>query len=211
MEPQNPQRRKAMSPILLALCAVWLVCILIGSALLLHYKTTAGRDRVAPASWPSQAQFVRDTSRPTLLLFLHPRCSCSAATLSELERMLASAAGRASVHLFFYRPKGTAPEWAHSDLYRRAAAIPEVTVHEDEDGAQARLFHAQTSGHVVLYAANGIRMFDGGITIMRGHEGESAGRAAITGFLLGEPATTAQTPIFGCEIDDAKPTAKPAN
>jgi hypothetical protein len=205
------QNRLEMSPLLLAVCAIWLLFIVTGAGLLTRYKNTPGRDQAAPLTWPDRAQLARDSARPTLIMFLHSRCACSQASLGELERLLTSARGRASVHLYFYRPKGADRAWAHSDLYRTASAIPDVTVHEDEDGAEARLFHGETSGHTVLYSQKGELLFDGGITESRGHSGDSSGRAAVVGLLLGEPVAATRTPIFGCDIHDAKATANIAN
>src|SRR5690349_19429168 len=41
----------------------------------------------ARAAWPEASSIVRHAQRPTLLLFLHPHCACSRATVEELERL----------------------------------------------------------------------------------------------------------------------------
>ena len=37
--------------------------------------------------WPAESTIARLTERPTLVLFLHPKCPCSRATVGELERL----------------------------------------------------------------------------------------------------------------------------
>jgi len=85
-------------------------------------------------------------------------------------------------------------------LWRSATAIPSVTVHEDPDGAQARLFGAETSGDVLLYDMRGQLMFQGGITGSRGHVGDNAGESSIISFLAGRETGLKKTPVYGCSL-----------
>jgi hypothetical protein len=205
----HPRRSLA----LFAVCGGWLFLVFLGSAALWRYKQTPGDDPVAPLGWPAASTIQRAIDRPTLILFMHPRCACSRATLRELERLLAHSQDRLSTQVLMFRPPGSAPSWAMGDLWRTAAAIPGVVVHEDEGGAEARLFHGETSGHAVLYDLSGQLIFDGGITSSRGHEGDNAGLTALMAFVQKETPQQRHTQIFGCRIrnrnDDTNCGEKP--
>ncbi len=81
-----------------------------------------------------------------------------------------------------------------------AAAIPGVHVISDLEGVEARGFRATTSGETLLYNDQGERLFHGGITLARGHAGDSPGRSAIEDSLRGIAPVCSRTPIFGCPI-----------
>jgi len=66
-----------------------------------------------------------------------------------------------------------------------------------------------TSGHVVLYDADGKLVFNGGITSSRGHSGDNAGRAAITKLVHHESAAVPEAPVFGCSLLDPKQECGP--
>src|SRR5207248_2589033 len=124
-----------------------------------------------------------DANRPTLVMFLHPRCPCSRASLAELERLIAEVSPRPNIETLFIKPEGTAPDWEKTDLWRKASTILGVRVHTDSGGIEARRFHVETSGQVLLYGPDGKLKFQGGITLARGHEGDSPGRSALNELL----------------------------
>ena len=126
--------------------------------------------------------------------------------MGELAILMAHCQGLVNARVVFFRPSGSHEDWTHSDLWQAAAAIPGVTVQADEDGREARLFHAETSGHTALYDARGQLIFDGGITASRGHSGDNDGREAIMALLHGKTTERAQTPVYGCLI--LKPESK---
>jgi hypothetical protein len=180
--------------------AVWLLTIGAGLAMLWAYAGTPGPPAAADATWPAAATVTRDTRTPVLLLFLHPHCPCSRATIGELARLLAGAQAPVATYALFYRPAGAEAGWERTDLWDSAAAIPGVHVMSDERGAQARVFGAFVSGQTLLYSATGALRFSGGITGARGHEGDNPGRTALTSMLTGERTDTSHTPVFGCYL-----------
>jgi hypothetical protein len=184
---------------LAAACLLWIGAVGLGSLAMLRYQSQAGGDQAAPAEWPAESQLPLDRQRPTLLLFAHPRCSCSRATLAELGRLLAQSQDRWRTHVLFYVPEQEAESFAATDLWERAARIPGVELHIDRGGSEAQRFHGQTSGHVALYSPQGQRIFDGGITVARGHEGTSRGQDALLALLQGKPAATNHA-VYGCAI-----------
>jgi hypothetical protein len=180
--------------------AAWLLTVGAGMRMLWAYADTPGRPAAAQPTWPAAASFSRDASGPVLVLFLHPQCPCSRATIAELSRLLASAPAPAAIYALVYRPVDAEAGWEHTDLWNSAAALPGVHVMTDVGGAQARVFGAFVSGQTLLYSATGSLLFSGGITDARGHEGDNPGRAALTSLLSGGTPAAAGTPVFGCYL-----------
>jgi len=206
-----------LRPALLTLLVViWIVGVGIGMKLVLDYQVRPGAAAQAPATWPATSSISRRANVPTLVLTAHPRCPCTRATLSELERIVADAHGGLDVIVLFVIPRGFDPAWAHAEVWRKAAAIPGVHVIDDPDGREVRHFGAFTSGQVLLYDGEGRLAFAGGITPGRGHEGDNAGRDAvvalanshrepITHFTATEPR---ETPVYGCALASSETGSK---
>jgi hypothetical protein len=171
-----------------------------GFGRLMEYKSEPGDAAAAPARWPSGSRVTRNTDGATLVLFAHPRCPCTRASISELARLLARFPERLSARVVFLRPADAGAEWDETDLVRRAAAIPGATTVRDDDGAEAARFRALTSGAAVLYDRNGRLLFAGGLTASRGHEGDSAGLRRITSLLRTGHADRRDAPVFGCAL-----------
>ncbi len=189
-----PKRRDAV------LIAVWLLVVLTGYLCLWKYKSTPGELGPAPHSWPAETRIERAGGRPTLVMFAHPMCPCSRASIDELAIIVSKSGGAVDAHVLFDKPASEGDDWTNTDLWRSARAIPGVSVSVDADGVEARRFGASTSGHVVLYDPAGHLLFAGGITNARGHEGDSEGRRAVLAYLRGGAATRTEAPVFGCSI-----------
>jgi hypothetical protein len=187
------------------LVSAWAVLVVAGFATLLRYDSTPGAATApAPSEWPADAAPARTPRRPTLLVFLHPRCPCSDATLGELEEILAKSPKTIDARVVFVAPDGTPADWTHGDLRARAGGIPGVVVSDDAGGVLAARFGAETSGTTLVYDAQGRLAFRGGLTPSRGHMGDNAGRSAVLALLGGAEADAAATPVFGCPLLGAK-------
>ena len=182
---------------------VWLALVLTGSFFLLQYAQSPGADGTIPDRWPGTIQLSHDGNHPTLIMFIHPRCPCSRATLGELEVLMARCQGKLDAQVWFLQPAGMSEVWVKTDLWRSAEVIPGVTVHRDEGGMEARRFHAETSGQAALYDSDGTLMFQGGITISRGHAGDNAGLTAVAALVAHEPSRIIKTAVYGCALADA--------
>jgi hypothetical protein len=190
--------------VVVAAAVVWMLIVGIGLGALHRYNLTPGDDAAAPGIWPIDSPLRRSSELPTLLVFAHPRCACTRATISELERLLGSLRERVSVVVLFFHPHGTPDSWSKTELWDSAARIPQVLVRLDEDGSEARRFHSETSGRTLLYDRAGKLSFEGGITAERGHVGDSVGRDALLALLRGQPPEQVQTPAFGCSLEGGK-------
>jgi hypothetical protein len=156
---------------------------------------------------------IRTTSAPAevstpdgkcrLLMFAHPRCPCTKASISELARIMVNASDKVDATVYFFQPRTSQEHWTTGELWESAAAIPGVRVEADPGGAAAKQFGSTTSGDVLLYDASGRLQFQGGITASRGHEGDNLGKSTVMSILRGDRANVDHSPVFGCEIHSA--------
>lgn len=189
--------------VLLALAsALWLGGVLYGFHRVLTYATEPGRPADPERLWPAAAPFGLHPERHTLVLAAHPRCPCTRATLSELERLLARCQGRLEVFVLFYSDPALGDGWERTDLWSHAAAMPGVHVRADPLGSTAARFGAHVSGQTLLYSPDGRLQFAGGITAARGHEGDNPGTAAVASIVRGAVPATSSAPAFGCALSD---------
>jgi len=177
----------------------WLTVTLSGTWLMLAYANAPGAPGTAPAQWPAASGVPHSPARPTIVMFVHPHCPCSRASVGELALLMAHEGEKADARVIFLIPAGLDSDWVKTDLWTAAAAIPGVTVERDSEGRHARTFGSATSGDTLLYDGAGQLLFHGGITGARGHSGDNAGRSAIEALLRGESIRMA-TPVFGCAL-----------
>ena len=178
----------------------WVAVVSVSVVWVWHFKTTPGAASEPPATWPESADVPR--SGTTVLVALHPLCTCSEATISELARVMASVDTRPSVYALFYDYEPAGRPLKDTVLWHRAAAIPGVVPMRDPGGEIAQSFGAETSGDVIAYGADGTLLFHGGVTPARGHEGDSFGRQRLLAVLRGQSPDRRDSPVFGCSIDE---------
>lgn len=166
------------------------------------YKTRPGMASVSTATrFPASAGFELDKKAPfSLILFAHPKCDCSSASLHELQRILDGAGAKVSAKVVLSIPPGRDEAWAKSKLWEEASVAPGVTALFDHGGKMAFRFGARTSGEAFLYSQSGQLLFRGGLTESRGHIGESPGGRAIASIAEGRPEALSFTPTFGCAL-----------
>lgn len=191
--------------------SAWLLCgwgalVLAGLAWMGERDHAAGERGRIPTEWPAQSRLLRDREHPTLLVFAHPHCPCTVATLAELEQIVARSGERLRVEVVFCVPEGAPADWERTDLWRQAAAIPGVALLADHAAFETRLFGARTSGTALFYDAAGALAFQGGITGSRGHAGENEGERAVLACLEARPAQAFEVPVFGCPLLDPQST-----
>jgi hypothetical protein len=199
-------KRSTNSVAILGLAGIaWAMAAGAGFLFLETYRATPGEHGDPPRRTPVHSRLELDPVRANLVLLAHPRCPCTRASLAELERIITRCRGSVTAHVLFLRP-GQAPEdWEKTDLWRTAAAIPDVRVLADEEGVEAVRFGINTSGHTLLYDAAGRLLFSGGITGSRGHQGDNPGSNSVISLLTGGRADRARTAVFGCPLFDPRP------
>ena len=195
-----PRTRKPARRWPVILAAVWTCATIAGMWYLWRYASIAGVAANAPVRWPGDGLVELSRQGPTLMMFAHPHCPCTRASMAELERILAKSPDKVKPWIVFYRPADADDSWKETALCRWAEAIPGAQIVFDTDGAEAHRFAAATSGEVLVYSTDGRLQFSGGITASRGHEGDSAGKSAVLETLNHGNSQCETTPVFGCSI-----------
>ena len=158
--------------------AIWICSVIAGIVLLAKYGSAPGAAAGPPRSWPATPGLPCQSSRPSLVMFVHPKCPCSRASINELARLTARCRDR-------------------MDL----TAIPGLRVVVDQGGRLAAAFGITTSGHCLVYDAGENLIFSGGITTGRGHEGDSPGQAIVTGIALHSAVNGShECATYGCPL-----------
>jgi hypothetical protein len=183
----------------------WALILVSGFGWLLSYQLRAGAPAVAPDQWPAAAGLSLDPARSNLVMFAHPRCPCSEASLEELQVVLTRGQEKIKATLCFFTPEGVPEDWTQTSLVRAAREIPGLNVVVDRDGTIAAKFGALTSGQILMYDSRGQRVFAGGITPARGHAGENRGRALVLALARNEVCGPGPTPVFGCALRESPP------
>jgi hypothetical protein len=186
-----PLRRRELA--LWVAAVVWLGGVAAGFAAWERYDATPGAAAAPAAEAPG-------TGRWSVVMFAHPHCPCTRASLTELREVLARAPAGVEARVVFVRPKGLPDGWERGELWDAAAAIPGVRVECDPGGFEAGRAGAAVSGHVVVHDPDGRVAFRGGVTKARGRTGESAGRRAVLAALRGEADSDHEAPVFGCPL-----------
>src|SRR5438105_139421 len=179
---------------------LWLGGAVFGLVGMLNYQTTPGTAAAPPSRWPAESHIQRAVGQATLVLTVHPHCPCTRSTIGELALLMTHCQGRVSAHVLFFKPPSMTDDWVKTDLWANASRIPGVTVTRDDNGEEAKRFHAATSGQTILYDADGKLVFSGGITGGRGHSGENAGRSAIVALLADGRSQRRETFVYGCSL-----------
>jgi hypothetical protein len=194
----------ARKPLLLTgIVLAWLATIAAGFLWLSAYQAAAGRPAPAFVDWPTDSAIRPKAGRFTLILFAHPRCPCTRASLDGLSWVLARSQGKVDAYAVFVLPEGAPDGWERTALWNEAAAIPSVRAVSDVHGTETVLFGARTSGQTLLYDPHGRLVFRGGLTAGRGHPGDSPGRRAIVACFADATPERRDLPVFGCPLLDS--------
>ena len=179
---------------------LWSLTLGFGFHRLWAYEAVPGASAKPPTHFAEAAGFPHEPGQKTLIMLAHPRCPCTRASIEALARLMAQREGSLVATVLFVRPEGVPGGWEKSDMWRSAAAIPNVRVVSDEEGTLARRFGGATSGQVLLYNEAGRLLFEGGITSARGQAGDNVGSGTIRSLVSDTVSAQTQTPVFGCSL-----------
>jgi len=179
----------------------WVVAIALGTRPLFVHENTPGVPASPPSQWPLSSGISRGHDKFTLVMFAHPDCPCTRASIAELEMLTTQLPGKLDVIVQFRKPGVSERVARASDLWRKAAAIPGVSVRFDRDGTLVHQFGAEVSGQTMLYDPAGCLVFSGGITGARGHAGDNPAADAVIRRVRGGRSPL-QFPVFGCSLRD---------
>jgi hypothetical protein len=176
----------------------WFMILCAGYFWTLQYMNTPGELIAQPAKL-SKLVKVQDSTR-MVLVFLHPGCPCSEASVEELGDLAAVMNGKTIIRALFYKPVDSTDSWAQKGLWQKAASIPGIECGLDVDGKIAIRYGAKVSGTVICLDGLGHQLYRGGITISRGHRGENPGKAAVRNILNWKKPDRFTAPVFGCNL-----------
>ena len=181
------------------LAAVWAASIGIVAIQVWRYESTPGDLGQTPMRWPEASKIPLDAGRPSLVMLVHPQCSCTRASLDELRFIMERSQGTVSAWVLFVMPDATGSGRDSSPTWKQAQRIPGVHVLLDPKGAEGLRFGGLTSGHVVLYDRRGLLRFSGGITGARGHTGDNLGMRQLLALVHDGRAAAAHA-VYGCPL-----------
>lgn len=182
------------------LLTVWLIGAAGLTTSLLQYQAQPSSRGNPPSRWPEKYSEQLEQGRDTLLVFVHPGCPCTTATLKVLERELsAMTTNKVQLRIVFFRPDHLEDIWAHTKLWKLASRLPGAELQIDAGGQFSTAFGIETSGHVLLYSQTGDLKFSGGITYGRGHEGSNDSSRQLRESILHKTEET-QLDVFGCSL-----------
>ena len=180
----------------------WAAVAVLGFWGLARYETRPGCEADPPPDWPDRSRLSRDPDHPTLLMFLHPHCPCSRASLEELAVLLPASSYGLRAFVVFCKPAGAPDGWEKTALWQQAVGMKGIDVSWDDQDEERRRFGARTSGQVLLFDRRGRLAYSGGITRARGQAGANPGRSAVEAILRGQTPSSRSGPVFGCPLVD---------
>ena len=182
--------------------AIWFAAFAGGTVAFLRFEFTPGDETRAPLVWPKDSSLALHPEGMTLVLFAHPHCVCTRASLDELQVVLSHHARPMSAQVVFVQLSGFTDQDMTDESWEKAGRIPGIERRIDKEGVEARRFGALVSGYTVLYDSSGKLLFEGGVTGSRGQVGANAGRNSVIGLLRDGKVDTSRTPVFGCYLFD---------
>ncbi len=186
------------------LLTVWGIAVAAGTLFLGAYAAAPGAAGQALPDWPRDSVIPLDGRRPTLVMFLHPLCPCSRASVDELTEILGRCRNHVRAHAVILRTPSL--EGARGPrIDRQLQDVQGLRAWYDDGASLSRRFGVLTSGHVLIYDPSGRLLYSGGITPARGHRGENFGRSAVLAALRGERTERTGVPPFGCPLFEVQP------
>ena len=177
---------KHLGPI--SVTAAWLLALGVGTAYWAAYDSTPGQAGHVPIR--------RESTSAELVLFVHPKCPCARSALAVVARLDPDFG---KVRIVFVGHFGAEPDWWTGRNWESAGDRAE----RDEGGTIAQSYGVRTSGHAVLYDADGRLRFSGGVAPARSAAPEIERQIAEWKRLLTEYDSPAVTrPVFGCPLFD---------
>lgn len=199
------QKLSTRHPIVFSAAVLWLFSVIFGMKMMMTHETDAGPRTPTTTVAKTDLFTIQNLHQKpySIVMFAHPHCVCTKASLAELRWLAEHCSERAQIIIMFVKPEGAPDDWLNSENWQLAQSISGATTQIDEHATLARKFGAMTSGHAFLIDREGEILFSGGITQARGVEGESDGRRALYVLTMQSAhsdarVTPAETNVFGC-------------
>jgi hypothetical protein len=185
-----------------AVAVAWCALLAAGWWQLLRYTYRPVAVADALPEWPRDTAIARPSGF-RIVMFVHPMCPCTAASIAELDNSLTRIPAEVSVTVVAVTAGLAAETLDSSRLVAELRALPRISLQFDATGAERQRFGAVVSGEVFAFQDDGRRVYHGGMTSGRGHVGESIGQQQLEALARGESATPCDAPVFGCLLPGA--------
>src|SRR4051794_27195181 len=103
--------------------AIWLAATVTTLVLIARYKATPGELGSAPDAWPGASAIQPTPGLANVVLFAHPQCPCTKASMTELARLADELGPTAAIHVVLVRPADAEVGFEEGTLADRARAI----------------------------------------------------------------------------------------
>ena len=179
----------------MALLSVWVLAAGYFGLQLMAFDSTPGARAMAPQNWPVESAILRRTGHMQLLMFVHPECTCSIASLEQLRTLASQLGSQLETHVvLWHRSVG-----ANNRNWPKESGGAAIV--DDQNGSEARRFGAKTSGQTLIYDEVGRLIYAGGLTVLRGE----AGGEPVLRIVISRLRTRVREPyleraVFGCPI-----------
>ncbi|WP_220498247.1 TlpA family protein disulfide reductase [Rhodopirellula sp. JC639] len=194
-------------PVLLMTFVALFAMAAIGFVQLTDYSSRPGKSGQAPLrvtdvrlSDTSLADAFPAPGVPTLLVFYHPKCPCTVATVRVLERLQPRFRPKLRITAVAYCPGDQQDTWIESRTTTALSKLASSQVVVDRGGKLCKRFGVFVSGQVLLYDGEGRLSFSGGITPYRGHEGDSPSSLDLLKRINTSHDDCGSWPVFGCSM-----------
>lgn len=186
------------------LSLLWLALIVVGFSFLADYDRLANKSAVHMKHWPLASRIKRSSMEKTAVMFVHPLCPCTRASITEFCQLVTNFPQLRPVIVLSYVEPTT--DWNRKVIWDRCNSIPGAKIVVDRDGNEINAFRASTSGETFIYNEAGQLLFSGGLTGFRGHEGDNQSLDIAESTANGDLCAPQETPVFGCSlVDDPSP------
>jgi hypothetical protein len=192
-------RNRLLAIVFVAAGLIWVATVAAAYEAIRRFETTPGLPASAPRAWPASTAVPRTPGVWSLVMLVHPHCSCSRASVQELAEIVEKSGRDVEPTILVYRPHEMAAGWERTSVYEAATHVRRARVLLDLDGNEARTFGGFTSGQTFLYDERGQLRFAGGVTSLRGHAGLNRGRTDVIR-IANERKGSGSHPVFGCAI-----------
>ena len=176
--------------------------IVSGSVKILDYSNRPGESGDVPERILklNELENALSPSAPTLLLFLHPHCPCTKATIKNLDSVLNTSPDTVNFYAVAFCPLDETEQWVQSPIMNTLIEDLDAKVIIDHGSEISSAFGIKCSGHILLYSDRGELQFDGGITSSRGHEGYCLPQNDLQKILSNDAEQPVHWPVFGCPL-----------
>lgn len=201
--PRTARTNSLRHLVVTALLCGWCVLLVGGFAAFGTYARTPGA--ITTPSRAGVANVPVTGTGYTIVLGVHPKCTCTRATIAQLRGLLDSEPNIRSVLVLVSRPVGSFSDWERSELPQLFARMRDTRIEDDEGHTRADALGIATSGSVVLFDSAGRACYWGGLTPERGQVGDAPGIDMIRAIVHGTVLTQASSAVFGCPLESTVP------